>query len=85
MFEKEQSVFEKLYINKMKKLKLCYCLFSKWYFNSNKKLNLIESYKIIPKISKVSFIELTKFEKICVKVTKLDCDINSRRVVKNRI
>ena len=45
MFEKEQRMFEKLYINKMKKLKLCFCLFSKWYINSNKKLNLIESQK----------------------------------------
>ena len=34
MFEKEQNVFEKLYINKMKKTKVVYCLFSKWYFNS---------------------------------------------------
>ena len=44
MFEKNQSVFEKLYINKMKKTKIVYYLFSKWYFNSNKKSNLIETY-----------------------------------------
>ena len=39
------------------------------------KLNLIETYKLIAKSSTISIIELKKFEKICVKVTKLDCDI----------
>ena len=75
MFEKEQRLFEKLHTNKMKKTNVVHCLFSKWYLTSNMKLNLIETYKLIAKSSTISIIELKKFEKICVKVTKLDCDI----------
>ena len=75
MFEKEQSLFEKLHMNKMNKQTLYICLLSKWYIKSYKKLNLINTYKVIAKSSKVNIMDLKKFEKVCIKVKKLDCDI----------
>ena len=56
-------------------MKLFICLFRKWYLYSNQKLNLIETYKLFSKISKVSFIERKEFERKCKTIIKVQHDI----------